>query len=82
MPEHSPREWSQVFEQEFQQLRHQVALAQPIVLDEYGAEDPAEFFAVATEAFFTRPKELRSLHPLLYEQLQIYYQLEPGTWTP
>ena len=82
MPEHSPWEWSQVFEQEFQQLRHQVALAQPIVLDEYGAEDPAEFFAVATEAFFTRPKELRSLHPLLYEQLQIYYQLEPGTWTP
>src|SRR5690606_36197879 len=80
MPEHSPQEWSQVFEQEFQQHRLRVAVTVPLVLDEYGAEDPAEFFAVATEAFFTRPQELHRQHPRLYEQLQTYYQLDPGTW--
>lgn len=80
LPGHSPQEWSQVFEQEFRQLRDQLELAPPAVLDEYGAEDPAEFFAVATEAFFTKPRELRKQHPRLYEQLQGYYQLDPQTW--
>ena len=45
----------------------------------YGATDAAEFFAVATEAFFEKSGVLRKRHPELYEQLQSFYrQVRPG----
>ena len=50
------------------------------VLDEYGAEDPSEFFAVSTEAFFERPAQLLSFHPALYGLLKEYYNQDPATW--
>ncbi len=43
------------------------------MLDVYGATNRAEFFAVATEAFFERPRELRELHPALYEELRGFF---------
>lgn len=42
-------------------------------LRDYGATDPAEFFAVATEAFFERPRELRRQAPTLYAELARFY---------
>ncbi|HET6349303.1 MAG TPA: M90 family metallopeptidase, partial [Candidatus Krumholzibacteria bacterium] len=39
------------------------------VVDEYGAGDPSEFFAVVTESFFERPLALRREQPALYEVL-------------
>lgn len=48
------------------------------VLDTYGAEDPAETFAVATEAFFERPRRLRQFHPDLYRVLSEYYSQDPA----
>jgi Mlc titration factor MtfA (ptsG expression regulator) len=50
------------------------------VLDDYGATDAGEFFAVATEAFFTRPADLRRHHPDLYEVFAAFYHLDPATW--
>jgi len=50
------------------------------VLDPYGAEDEAEFFAVATEAFFERPLELRRHHEGLYGILADYFALDPASW--
>jgi len=47
------------------------------VLDDYGAEDPGEFFAVATETFFTRPAALREHHSDLYEVLAEYFRQDP-----
>jgi MtfA peptidase len=49
-------------------------------LSAYGAEAPAEFFAVATEAFFLLPQKLRPVYPQLYEILADYYQLSPADW--
>ncbi len=43
------------------------------VLRSYAGVNPAEFFAVATEAFFDAPVALRSEHPDLYEVLMGYY---------
>lgn len=51
------------------------------VLDPYGATDPAEFFAVATEAFFEKPEELKRELPDLYEELRKYYRLDPAEWS-
>ncbi len=49
-------------------------------LDEYGAEDEAEFFAVATESFFERGAYLREHHPDLYQVLSEYYNQDPASW--
>jgi Mlc titration factor MtfA (ptsG expression regulator) len=43
------------------------------LLDPYGAESPAEFFAVATEFFFERGRDLQIKHPNLYSQLRAFY---------
>jgi hypothetical protein len=72
--------WARVFNAEFEKLRARVEAGESSVLDEYGAEDPAEFFAVATESFFERPRELREEHPELYEQLKGFYRQDPAQW--
>jgi Mlc titration factor MtfA (ptsG expression regulator) len=52
------------------------------VLDPYGATNPAEFFAVATESFFEQPYELAARHPQLYAEFQAYYRVDPRDWFP
>ena len=48
------------------------------VLRSYAGVNPAEFFAVATEAFFDAPVPLRREHPDLYEVLAGYYRQDPA----
>lgn len=48
------------------------------LLDHYGATNPAEFFAVATECFFERPIKMKQKHPELYELLSAYYHQDPA----
>ncbi len=43
----------------------------------YGAENEAEFFAVATEAFFETPRRLRRCAPELYDVLAHYFGVDP-----
>lgn len=50
-------------------------------LDEYGAEDESEFFAVATESFFERGAFLKANHPELYLVLSEYYNQDPAAWS-
>jgi hypothetical protein len=50
------------------------------VLDPYGATNAAEFFAVATEAFFEKPDDLARELPDLYDELRKYYRLDPAAW--
>ena len=52
------------------------------VLDPYGAEDEAEFFAVAAEAFFEIPRALRHHHPNLYGLLSEYFNQDPARRRP
>jgi len=72
--------WARILGNEFRQLRHDAEQGLPTVLDQYGTKDPAEFFAVATEAFFTKPAALKDRHPALYEELKLYYQQDPVEW--
>jgi Mlc titration factor MtfA (ptsG expression regulator) len=51
-------------------------------LDPYAAENPAEFFAVASEAFFEAPWELRRRYPDLYGQFTLFYRQDPATRMP
>lgn len=66
--------WANVMSAEFRALRRSVWFGEPSPLDGYGAQDEAEFFAVATEAFFERPERLRRERPRLYELLRGYYR--------
>ncbi len=72
--------WSRIFNEEFQALRDREDAVRPEVIDPYAGENPAEFFAVATETFFTEPVGLREQHPKLYEALERYYRVDPSRW--
>jgi Mlc titration factor MtfA (ptsG expression regulator) len=48
------------------------------VLDIYGATDPAEFFAIVTEAFFERPRALLQRHPELYGAISQFFRQDPA----
>ena len=50
------------------------------VIDHYGAGSPAEFFAVATEAFFENSAALAQQHPALFGALREYYCVDPREW--
>jgi Mlc titration factor MtfA (ptsG expression regulator) len=49
-------------------------------MDHYGATNPAEFFAVATETFFEKPYQMAEHHEELYAQLLQYYKVDPRDW--
>ena len=63
---------------EYRALLSDIRLLRPTVIDSYGATNPAEFFAVATEAFFERAREMRARSPELYEQLRRFYRQDPA----
>jgi MtfA peptidase len=50
------------------------------VIDGYGASDPAEYFAVVSEAFFERPRELAAEVPDVYRELRDLYGVDPVAW--
>jgi MtfA peptidase len=70
--------WARVLGAEYERLRRASRLGRSTVLDQYGATDPAEFFAVATESFFEKPQVLRKRHPALYEELKSFYRQDPA----
>ncbi|HEY6111403.1 MAG TPA: M90 family metallopeptidase [Chthoniobacterales bacterium] len=69
--------WQKTMRIEFASLRAADETGIPTLLDTYGATNPAEFFAVAVEAFFERPRALRARHPHLYTELQRYFRQDP-----
>jgi len=73
--------WARVLERDFEKLVAQSHRGRTKVLDAYGATNKAEFFAVATETFFEKPRALRRSYPELYELLSEFYGLEPAGWT-
>jgi MtfA peptidase len=72
--------WARVLGQEYAALQDRAARGQPTLLDQYGATNPAEFFAVATETFFEQPLRMKREHPELYREMKGYYRLDPAEW--
>jgi Mlc titration factor MtfA (ptsG expression regulator) len=72
--------WAQVFQAAYDDLQRRHALGEPTVINAYGTTDAAEFFAVATEAFFEQPDALAAEHPSLYAELARYYHVDPRAW--
>lgn len=74
------RGWAQVLSREFMTLRADGLHGRQNLIDEYGATNPAEFFAVATETFFERPASMHRHHRALFDMLASYYRLDPREW--
>ncbi len=74
-------EWAAAFEAAYATLRAHLAAEEGGAppqrgeppLDPYAAEDPGEFFAVASEAYFADPDRLRRAFPAVYQQLARFY---------
>ena len=72
--------WARALQKDYENLRRAAARNRRSFLDQYGATNPAEFFAVATEFFFEKPGELRKVHPDLYAELKQFYQQDPACY--
>ncbi len=70
--------WARVLSEHYLALRKAARTGRKTLLDQYGATNEAEFFAVASECFFERPVQLRTRHPELYEELSAYYGQDPA----
>jgi Mlc titration factor MtfA (ptsG expression regulator) len=83
-PLHSPAlraRWPQVMQQSYDQFREQVSMAERFGgpapwLDSYGATAPAEFFSVASEAFFMNPERLAQDFPEMTALLVAFFRKE------
>jgi Mlc titration factor MtfA (ptsG expression regulator) len=70
------RRWAAVMGEAFERLQREPSA----LIDAYGATDPAEFFAVVTEAFFEQPQALVAEAPAVYRELVGLYRLDPKEW--
>jgi Mlc titration factor MtfA (ptsG expression regulator) len=74
------RAWLEVLMPEYDRFAERVACGYETVLDPYAAEAPDEFFAVASEAFFVAPRELKKEQPATYRLLSSYYRQDPALY--
>ncbi|MFZ1642092.1 MAG: M90 family metallopeptidase [Candidatus Contendobacter sp.] len=71
------RDWSRAFTAAYAHLSRAVDRGRPTALDPYAADSPAEFFAVASEAFFETPAVIADAYPAVYIQLRAFYRQDP-----
>ena len=78
----SRADWQRVLHASYEDFCGQVdeaeAGGQETLFDPYAAENPGEFFAVISEAFFESPGLLRAQYPTLYEQFAAFYRQDPA----
>jgi Mlc titration factor MtfA (ptsG expression regulator) len=70
--------WVSVMTREYDELCEDARNGRKSLLDKYGATNVGEFFAVATEAFFEKPTQMKEGHPALYQVLQDFYGQDPA----
>jgi MtfA peptidase len=79
LPTREARErWIEVFDAEFERFCRNIEAGRETFLDPYAAEHEAEFFAVASEAFFESPNALQREFPRLYELFRDFYRQNPA----
>ncbi len=71
------RPWATVMSRHYEALRAGKRKERKVLRD-YGATNEAEFFAVATESFFEKPRQMKKQTPELYEELCRFYRDDPA----
>ncbi len=72
--------WEDIFVSEYNGHCRKVRQGHDTFLGDYAATNEREFFATASERFFTLPARLRHYHRALYEMLSEFYALDPKKW--
>lgn len=67
--------WSQTLGTNFRRLQRR---GPDGLVRAYGATNPAEYFAVTSELFFTRPVDLNERLPRVYRRLADFYRQDPA----
>jgi Mlc titration factor MtfA (ptsG expression regulator) len=79
LPSRAAREeWTKVFDADYDRFCKDVEAGRETLLDPYAAEHEAEFFAVASEAFFECPNALKREYPQLYGLFAGFYRQDPS----
>ncbi|MCK9488105.1 MAG: zinc-dependent peptidase [Xanthomonadales bacterium] len=76
LPAAARRQWLEIFQREYTAFVAAVAAGEETFLDPYAAEAPDEFFAVASETYFSAPALLAQAHPDIHAQLKAFYGVE------
>jgi Mlc titration factor MtfA (ptsG expression regulator) len=74
----SRQAWSEAFSKAYADFCRSVDEDEVIKVDSYAAENPAEFFAVMSEAFFEMPLVVKLHFRSVYEQLVLFYRQDPA----
>ena len=69
--------WSRDFRAAFEDLNRRIEAGETPPIDDYAAEEPGEFFAVASECFFETPGALAAAYPAVYSHLRAFYRQDP-----
>ncbi|PCJ56966.1 MAG: hypothetical protein COA79_17330 [Planctomycetota bacterium] len=72
--------FARMIENKYDKLQKRIMNRKKTVMDPYGGTSKAEFFAVLTETFFEKPRQLKRKHPELYDEVKDYYKLDPLSW--
>ncbi|MEH6566418.1 MAG: M90 family metallopeptidase [Halopseudomonas sp.] len=73
----SPAAWKADMTAAWDDLGQRATAGQPLPIDAYALEAPAEFFAVLSETFFERPAVLQHTWPKVYRHLADFYRQDP-----
>jgi MtfA peptidase len=69
--------WVAAFTAAYEDFCRRVERHDWLPIDDYAAENPAEFFAVLSEAFFETPHAVKLTYPEVYHQLSLFYRQDP-----
>ncbi|MCA9134906.1 MAG: zinc-dependent peptidase [Planctomycetales bacterium] len=69
--------WNAVMSAACEELGEMCRRGMPSIIDCYGATDRAEFFAVASEAYFEQPQALHHQWPEVFDLLEQFYSPPP-----
>jgi len=72
-----PQRWSDTFGSAYLDFCEAVDEGKPVLIDEYAAESPAEFFAVLCEQFFLQPRLVNVEYPEIYSLLKELFRQDP-----
>lgn len=78
----SVNDWARDFQAAYDAFCDSLDYGQPVRIDDYAGESPAEFFAVLSEAFFLNPKIVQADFPAVYRLLAGFYRQDPVTVLP
>ena len=80
-PDMPIEQWTEALSRSYHHLLERLENDQQPRINPYAATDPAEFFAVICEYFFTAPRMLQRHEPEVYEQLKAYFRQDPAQRT-